>query len=470
MPNDKDKGQPDFIPADAQDFIPAGGAAGGRLEPPPKSFNEQLTERRDWPTYDPQHPVASAGRAIGTGVGNFGAGTIKGIEGLAGIPHMVMHPWDTLTQDIPNTAIQMGRDIGEGHPEYALGELGGAYLGGKALGAIPGVPKVVERVGGKIGEATRLPPEMPSGPMEAVGKGELRPWTKATSQILGAGTGAVGGTLASSLIPGLPSEYGRLGGAYGGGALGYRLGPTLADAILPRNRTPIPEPPLARGEMYEDLAQRRVARGAEQAKLDTANEARLRETEDARQKQLANTERLREQEAQGIMRRGREQERIDRPAIEAETEARKPVPLSESPYATQAKARLVAEEEARKPVPLSQSPYATQAKVSRAFAEGQPGLFNRVSESPNRPQPGTIPPLPGQEATHGAIPPAGRMGAPDDLISRMKKIVVPGEEPTAEDLKRAGDLTQAPLPKLMQLKKFNDRLAINEINRRQRNQ
>jgi hypothetical protein len=60
-------------------------------------------------------------------------------------------------------------------------------------------------------------------------------------------------------------------------------------------------------------------------------------------------------------------------------------------------------------------------------------------------------------------------GSPDDLITRTQRIVVPGETPTVADLKRAGDLTQAPLSRLQQLAKFGDRLAQNEINRRLKN-
>lgn len=60
-------------------------------------------------------------------------------------------------------------------------------------------------------------------------------------------------------------------------------------------------------------------------------------------------------------------------------------------------------------------------------------------------------------------------GSGDDLISRTKALVKPGVEPTAADLKRAGDLTQAPLSKLQQLAKFGDKLAQLEINRRLKN-
>jgi hypothetical protein len=63
----------------------------------------------------------------------------------------------------------------------------------------------------------------------------------------------------------------------------------------------------------------------------------------------------------------------------------------------------------------------------------------------------------------------GGSGSPDDLISRTRALVKPGEEPTAADIKRAGDLTQAPLTRLKQLAKWGDRLAQNEINRRLKN-
>jgi len=55
---------------------------------------------------------------------------------------------------------------------------------------------------------------------------------------------------------------------------------------------------------------------------------------------------------------------------------------------------------------------------------------------------------------------------PQDLISRMKKIAVPGEEPSAADLKRAGDFTQVSTEKLKTLARFGDKLAQNELNRR----
>lgn len=58
--------------------------------------------------------------------------------------------------------------------------------------------------------------------------------------------------------------------------------------------------------------------------------------------------------------------------------------------------------------------------------------------------------------------------SPDDLISRTKKLAIPGEAPTAGDLKRAGDFTQVSTEKLRTLAKFGDKLAQNELIRRQK--
>jgi hypothetical protein len=57
-------------------------------------------------------------------------------------------------------------------------------------------------------------------------------------------------------------------------------------------------------------------------------------------------------------------------------------------------------------------------------------------------------------------------GMTKDLISRTLKLSVSGEQPTAEDLKRAGDLTQVPIENLKALAKWGDRLAQIELRRR----
>ena len=170
--------------------------------------------------YDPEHPIASAGRAALTGLGNYGGHVISGVESLANIPHMLMHPIDAITKDIPEGAIEMGREVGEGHPESAAGDLTGMYLGGKALGS-------VSKIGGAndaIGRFTRDRPLEPVYEGQRVGPGKLKPWVNTTSKIGGAGLGYLGGEA-------LGGPY----GGYGGGALGYKIGSGLADMLLPKN-------------------------------------------------------------------------------------------------------------------------------------------------------------------------------------------------------------------------------------------
>jgi hypothetical protein len=70
----------------------------------------------------------------------------------------------------------------------------------------------------------------------------------------------------------------------------------------------------ARQEMFNDLANSRVNRGEEQAKLDTGFEKKLREQETARQKELAANERLKTMQGNDLMRRGTEQEALDKEA------------------------------------------------------------------------------------------------------------------------------------------------------------
>jgi hypothetical protein len=75
---------------------------------------------------------------------------------------------------------------------------------------------------------------------------------------------------------------------------------------------------------YEKKAQALMDRGYEQAKLDAAHEQRLKEIEDARQKELAANERLREQEARSREMRGKQQEAIDKKTSPAPAEKPKP--------------------------------------------------------------------------------------------------------------------------------------------------
>jgi len=104
-----------------------------------------------------------------------------------------------------------------------------------------------------------------------------------------------------------------------------------------------------------------------------------------------------------------------------------------------------------KAVPITRSPNfnADAYRAGRALPQGNPTPYAMTAPTP--------------------MPLSALAGAPDDLISRTQRLVIPGEMPTAADLKRAGDLTQAPLPRLQQLARFGDRLAQNELSRRLKN-
>lgn len=87
--------------------------------------------------------------------------------------------------------------------------------------------------------------------------------------------------------------------------------------------------------------------------------------------------------------------------------------------------------------------------------------------------------VPGPSTSSGPVPTISIKGvgapeespgfSPNDLISRTRRISIPGEDLSPVDLKRAGDLTQAPLERLRTLAKFGDKLAQNELNRRLKN-
>lgn len=99
-----------------------------------------------------------------------------------------------------------------------------------------------------------------------------------------------------------------------------------------------------------------------------------------------------EQKAQDLERRGRQQEAIDRKAriaakgeAAADAEARKAVPLTQSPYYAQNQATAEAAAEARKPVPVTQSPYYAANKAAAeatAKAESEARQPVPVTESP----------------------------------------------------------------------------------------
>jgi hypothetical protein len=80
--------------------------------------------------------------------------------------------------------------------------------------------------------------------------------------------------------------------------------PTKIGEYIARKVVPEPAEQVAKREMgitYEKRGEDLMRRGEEQTNIDTANEARLRGVESARQKELASTERLREQHARSMV-------------------------------------------------------------------------------------------------------------------------------------------------------------------------
>jgi hypothetical protein len=141
----------------------------------------------------------------------------------------------------------------------ALGGLGGGYLGGK-IGEEVGAPELGEDVGGLAGS------------------------------IFGGYAGARG-------VPYLRST---IGGSKMFASVPQR---TLGDVM----ESPSKAPAYAFRKMFPEPAERVAMRQPLQASL----EERMMGVEKARQQELADAERLREQQAQSLMKRGIEQERID---------------------------------------------------------------------------------------------------------------------------------------------------------------
>lgn len=128
-----------------------------------------------------------------------------------------------------------------------------------------------------------------------------------TGAILGhAGTGLAASLGPSAVKEGVPSlarrvaaEHPVIRGVMRDVANKY-VGRTLADRILPEVETPQTlgeRVQAARDEMYNDLGDRRVQRGKEQGALDAAHAQRLSDQVKTRQKELADQERLKDQDA-----------------------------------------------------------------------------------------------------------------------------------------------------------------------------
>jgi len=218
-------------------------------------------------------------------------------------------------------------------------------------------------------------------------------------------TGGLAGTAAGSTF----------GHPYVGAAAGYKAGPTVLSTLFP--------PEVSAAEL---AAKEEIAKGLQEKRAAYAEM-----NEDF-------AKRTAKQEAKAT----REQAKADKAQAKADKEAAKAQATSLSGQFPQATSSAT---------PIGNQPLP-------AVPQGTPTQF---------------PPVEGVTSTaptrRAAMPPPPEVTpAAQDLISRNKRLVKPGEAPTAEDLKRAGDYTQIDTQQLVRLARFGDEIAKNELVRRQR--
>lgn len=180
------------------------------------------------------------------------------------------------------------------------------------------------------------------------------PFTNAISAINPIGTAKMlaGSKIGSYIGEKVSPEYGGpVGGLLGG------LSSQLGEGYIQRPvRKALLDPVTGEPTVTPTSIAKRVLRTPEEAGQIQADqlESKMNDYQTARQKELADMEQLKEQDAQSRMNRGREQNTLD------------------AVYRREGKA-----------VPLSQSPYAPQHAAAADFAAGKPGPFSLVSSSPN---------------------------------------------------------------------------------------
>lgn len=417
------------------------------------------------------------------------------------------------------------QNIREGGPVLAnIGKMGSADLN-TALQAVPIIGPSIQTAGedvykknyagaagGLTGVAAQLalPKIIEAAPKadraitsarEAVGtkihtpEGALTPGAEQLARGAGAAVGGTVGAATGSVV----GPYGTYAGAGIGTTTGALLGPSLMERMFPEAKSAVEararydlaktiteaqdsairtnkafdtaaarkaaqlekqardaadEAIAARDQHAQDLMDRQAAQdkldaaaakatnaaARNQRQMEAAHAKAIKEIEKARQADLGSAEKLKNQHAEDLMRRQKEQDALDKTAQEATQDASD----ARDQHAQDLMERQKQQDALDKKAVLA----AREAAKHRPTAKLHLGTRTPTGDLPQ-----------------GNPTPFGQ-----DLISRMRKIVLPGEEPSAADLKRAGDLTQVPLPKLKTLASWGDELAKNEINRRLRNQ
>jgi hypothetical protein len=318
----------------------------------------------------------------------------------------------------------------------AAGQYAGRGLG-EGLGLSPDQTDLAGDIGGLVGGGVGAKARVPSRADVALAlrnpdTGALKPSVKVGSAAAGAGAGYLTGA----------HGFGEFGGMY--------LGPKIADALVPKLPSEMPVRGIGASlpsadEFYNIRGDELLARGKAQEALD-ANFVRQGKAVPLRNSPLAT-----QNEAQAAFDRG------EPGAFTALSQSPipKPTPQVGSPENPGFMARLPT----RMPLKKALAPNFFEGATPTNVPLGNARLPEVPQGNPTPFAPTVPHEIPGINA------PAGQ-----DLISRTRRISIPGEEPTTADLKRAGDLTQAPLQRLKSLARFGDRLAQIEINRRLKNE
>jgi hypothetical protein len=131
-------------------------------------------------------------------------------------------------------------------------------------------------------------------------------------------------------------------------------------------------------------------------------------------------------------------------AAAAEEAARQPVPLSQSPYYTQNQAAAAAEEAARKPVPLNQSPYYTQNQAAAAEA-ARPAQPLSPVYGPPTPSPEQVANVPLSDLATPRTPAPTSEGRPATWTNDKVRELAAWGDPDAIDQARARGFGRIPL-------------------------
>jgi flagellar biosynthesis GTPase FlhF len=435
------------------------------------------------PSFDPAHGgLAEAGHEAK-------AGYERGMEDLR---RGQAHPLAPIGEAISSGLGSLVGVSGEREAEQAKHGEGGQIIGEAAVPAgLAAVSPLVEPIAGGVGRMAGAFREGVGGAIHDPVTGIMTKGTEGLSR--GAGT-VVGGATGA----GVGSIFGPRG-TYTGGAIGATAGGLAGPALMERM---FPEP-TSRIGARETFAKTKELTEAQEAatKENTArqNAARVESErlQKAADKAKQDAEDARNQHAEDLMRRQREQDKLDDEANRAAREAKA---ARDKPLEQEAQARMRRQKEqdaldkaATKAADDAQAARDQHAEDLIRRQKEQDGLDANHAKALKDLEDARQKELAANEKfieQHAAAlnrrggvekmtpptetgTPKGNttpFGGPQDLITRTKKLVIPGEKPTPEDLKRAGDMTQTPLPTLKILAKNGDELAKNEINRRLRNE